>query len=307
MSALFDDPALFRSLLEELPIGIYVVDRQRRIRFWNRGAEHITGHLAYEVVGQCDTGHLLQPCDRQGRMLCDEHSPVAATLDHGQAQQFSAFYLHKNGHRVAVRIRIRPIFEHGDVIVGAINLFEEAFAFRDDGFGHLMYGCLDATTGVPAHRLTRAVLNECVAGVEQSHSAFGLLRVRVLGLNEFRSKHGPQSIVPFLRTTAQTLRHNLDSEDFLGRWGEDEFLAVLQSTSPMMVTAAAECIRRLLGQSEITWWGDRFQIEAEVQSVVVRPGDKLESLLGPLKSSNAAENAKAAGAGGMSVPGLSRG
>jgi GGDEF domain-containing protein len=86
-----------------------------------------------------------------------------------------------------------------------------------------MYGCLDASTGIPAHRLTRALLNECIAGMEESHLGFGLLRIRVLGLEEFRSKHGPQSIVPFLRTAAQTLRHSLDAENFLGRWGRTNF------------------------------------------------------------------------------------
>jgi GGDEF domain-containing protein len=190
------------------------------------------------------------------------------------------------------------------VIVGAINLFEEAFAFREDAFGPLMYGCLDSTTGVPSQRLTRAVLSECLAGVKESHSGFGLLRVRVLGLNEFRSKHGPESVVPFLRTTAQTLRHNLDSENFLGRWGEDEFLAVLQSASPMIVSATAESIRRLLSQSEITWWGDHFQIEAEVESTVVRLGDDLETLLSQMKPSHVAG---AAGAGGAPGSGPWRG
>lgn len=295
MSGLLDDPGVFRSLLEGLPVGVYVVDLEQRIRFWNRGAENITGHLAHEVVGQCDKGELLKPCDRQGRALSGDHSPVATTLSHGETQQYSAYYLHKNGHRIAVRTRIRPILEHGGAIAGAISLFEEAFAFREEAFGSLMYGCLDATTGVPSPRLSRAVLNECLAGVEESHSAFGLLRVRLLGLEEFRAKHGPQSIAPFLRATAQTLRQNLDAENFLGRWADDEFVAVLQSASPMMVTAAAEDIRCLLRQSEVSWWGDRFRIEAEVDSRVVRPGDKMESLwhgAGPSE-----RNAKAAGAG----------
>lgn len=279
MSKLFDDPIVFRSLLEDLPIGIYVLDRERRIRFWNHGAERLTGHLAHEVVGQCDSGHLLQPCDRHGHHLVDDHNPVAVTLHNGQAQQFSAFYLHKQGHRVAVKVRVRPILAHGDAIVGVVNLFEDAFAFREEAFGPLMFGCLDSATGVPSQRLTRAVLSECLAGIQESKSGFGLLRVRVLGLEEFRAKHGPQSVVPFLRTTAQTLRHNLDFENFLGRWGQDGFLAVLQSASPMRVAATAEFLRRLLRQSEVTWWGDHFPIEAEVTSTVVRLGDDLETLL----------------------------
>lgn len=86
----------------------------------------------------------------------------------------------------------------------------------------------------------------------------------MLGLEEFRSKHGPQSAVPFLRASAQTIRCRLSSEDFLGRWGEDEFLAVLHSASPVAVAATAESIWRLLSQSQISWWGDRFLVEAVV-------------------------------------------
>lgn len=297
MSALFEDPGLFRSLLEDLPIGVYVVDLEHRIRFWNRGAEQITGHLAHDVVGHHDTGHLLKPCDRQGRLLCDEHSPVNATLLHGAAQQFKAFYLHKNGSRLAVRVRIKPIFEHSDVIVGAVSLFEEAFAFREDSGSPLMFGCLDGSTGLPSARLTRAVLNESLASAEHSRAGFGVLRVRILGLDDFRARHGPQAIVPFLRTAAHTLRHNLDPENFVGRWEEDGFLAILQSGSPMAVAATAEFIRRLLSRSQISWWGDQFPINAELDSAVVGPGEQLPAILAaPLSGA-----AKAAVAGGGSA------
>jgi PAS domain S-box-containing protein len=290
MSGLLDDPGVFRSLLEDLPVGVCVVDVEQRIRFWNRGAEHITGHLAHEVVGHCEKGALLKPCDRQGRELNGEDSPMAVALRQGASQQYSAFYLHKHGHRVAVRTRIRPILEHGDAIVGAISLFEEAFAFREESIGPLMYGCLDPVTGVPSERLSRALLGECLAGLDQSRSSFGFLRVRVLGLEEFRAKHGPQSIVPFLRTTAQTVRHNLEAENFLGRWGETEFVAVLQTASPMLVAATAENIRCLLAQSEIYWWGDHFHIEAEVEGRVVRSREHLDLLVPAARAACASDH-----------------
>lgn len=289
MSNDFQDPKLFRSLLENLPVGIYVVDPGQRIRFWNAGAEHLTGYLSHEMVGRNEVDDLLKPCDRQGRRLSDEHSPIVATLRNGIPQQFVALYLHKNGHRLSVRVRVRPIFEHGDVIIGAITLFEEAFSFREDAVGALMYGCLDTQTGVPSRRLTRAVLLECLRGAEETHIGFGLVRVRILGLAEFASKHGPQSILPFLRATAQTLRHNLEAETFLGRWSEDEFLAVLPSGSPMVISATAERIRHLLDQSEVSWWGDHFHVEAEVEDRVVRPGETLQSLLGQAEAQRGGE------------------
>jgi two-component system, cell cycle response regulator len=268
----FDHPELYRSLLESLPIGVYILDWEMRVRFWNRGAEQLTGHLAHEAVGQNGAGHLLEPCDREGRVMSGDDCPVLATLTHGHAQQFTAFYRHKNGYRVAVRVRAQAILEHNDVIVGAIVLFEEAFGTGEQSSGPPTYGGLDPTTGIPSHRLTRAVLSECMAGMEQSRQGFGVLRVRVLGLDEFRSKHGIQSAIPFLRITAHTLRHSLNPENFLGRWGEDEFIAVLLSANPVAAAATAETLWSLVTHSEISWWGDRFPVAAVVSHTVARPG-----------------------------------
>ena len=254
-TTLFDHPELYRTLLESLPIGVYILDRERRVRFWNRRAEHLTGHLAHEAMGRDGTDHLLKSCDSRGRMLSGGDCPVTATLNHGHARPFTAFYLHKNGHRFVVRLRTHAILEHSDVIVGAIVLFEEA-APREETSGPALYGCLDPTTGIPSARLTRAVLAECMAGMEQSQQGFGMLRIRVLGLDEFRSKHG--------------LRHSLDSENFLGRWGEDEFIAVLPSASLVAADATAEKAWGLVSRSEVSWWGDRFPMEAVVSYTVAR-------------------------------------
>ena len=54
----FDNLGLFHTLLEELPLGIYLVDRNHRIRFWNRGAEQIVGHLSHDVVGRMCAEHI---------------------------------------------------------------------------------------------------------------------------------------------------------------------------------------------------------------------------------------------------------
>jgi PAS domain S-box-containing protein len=303
---LLDNPKLFRHLVEELPVGIYIVDRDGLIRFWNRGAESIIGRLSHEVVGHVFED-IVRACDRRGNSLVGERCPVTMTLSQRQPQHCTAFYLHKNGHRTAVRIRTRPILEYGDAMGGATILFEEAFVYREDSSAPPMYGCLDAATGVPSRRLTRAVLNECMAGMEESHIGFGMLRIRVLGLEEFRAKHGPQSVVPFLHTTAQTLRNSLDAENFLGCWGENEFLVVLPSASPMMVAMTSEILLNLLSHSEVSWWGDRFLVEAEVAYTVATAGSDLESLLREMKPAHSKGMAKAVAAAATNVAGRLRG
>lgn len=295
-SNFLDNPKLFRHLVENLPVGIYIVDQERRIRFWNHGAERLTGYLSHEVVGHV-LEDAMQICDRRGNPLQGENCPVTRTLSQRKAQQCNAFCLHKNGHRTAMRIRTQPILEYGDASGCATVLFEEAFVQREQASGPPMYGCLDATTGIPSRQLTRAVLNECMAGMEESHAGFGLLRIRLLGLEEFAAQHGPQSITPFLRTAARTLRNSLDAENFLGCWEANEFLAVLTSASPMMLAMTADVLWNLLSHSEILWWGDRFLIETEVSYKLATPGKDLASLLGEMTPAHARGEAKARAAG----------
>jgi len=292
----FDNHELYRSVLEELPAGVLLLDRHRRIRFWNRGAERLVGHLAHEAVGEDGAGPLLDPCDRKGHPLTGANSPVNATLHNGQAQQFAAYFRHKEGHRVAVRVQTKAMREHNDSVIGAMVLFEEWFGSREDSSDPPMYGCMDRATRIPSHQLTRAVLNECMAEMERSRKGFGLLRVRVLELDEFRAKHGIQSHLPFLRTAAFTLRHSLDPEMFIGRWGEDEFIVVLPTANPLTTVAASESVWNLINHSEVSWWGDRFPVQAVVMYTVAQPGDRLAALLNGLEPTHAAAAGRAIGA-----------
>jgi PAS domain S-box-containing protein len=291
----FDNPELYRSVLEGLPAGVFLVDCDRRIRFWNRAAERLVGYLAHEVIGEDGAGPLLDPCDRKGNALGGEDGPLNTTLNHRQAQYFVAYFRHKQGHRVAVRVRSRALKQQ-DLVIGAMVLFEESFVFRSESSGPPMYGCLDRETGIPSHQLTRAVLNECIAGMEQSRKGFGVLRVRILGLDEFRAKHGIQSHFPFLRSAAHTLRHSLDPEIFLGRWGEDEFIVVLPSANPATTLAASETAWSLITHSGVSWWGDHFPVQAVVMYAVAQPGDRLEPLLNALEPTHAAAAGRAMGA-----------
>src|SRR5271165_6572586 len=295
MSRFADDPAVYRTLLENLPLGVYILDRERRFRFWNRGAEQITGYLAHEVVGQSFGAHVLVPCDPHGRAPTDARCPVTAALLDGHSEPVRTFYLHKQGRRLAVEVWAVPILDGEEPAMGAVVVFQEvSSASRQEKAAPLLLSCLDATTGVPSHRLTRAVLSEFMAVLKESHGGFGLLKIRVLGLEEFSAKHGPDSVAAFLRTTAQTLRHSLDPGSFLGCWGEDGFVAVLDTASPAHVAAIAESIRRVIGQSEICWWGDRFLVKAEVGYAMAHAGDSVAVLLKEMKLCHAA---KAAGPG----------
>ena len=78
-----DDPEIYRSVLEHLGTGVYIVDRNRRVRFWNAGAEQITGFLRRDVVGRFLREHLLAVGDASKDLDSDPDDPVNLAIRDG--------------------------------------------------------------------------------------------------------------------------------------------------------------------------------------------------------------------------------
>ena len=104
-----DNPGLYRDVLDTIYDGVYFLDRQRKIFFWNKGAERITGYRAADVMGRSCADDILCHVDKQGRHLCREGCPAADVLNDGQRREAEVYLLHKNGYRKPVRIRVAPI------------------------------------------------------------------------------------------------------------------------------------------------------------------------------------------------------
>ncbi|HZJ03499.1 MAG TPA: PAS domain-containing protein, partial [Thermoleophilia bacterium] len=108
--ALIDgDPRLWSALLDDLSEGVYVTDRDRRILFWNQGAEAISGFDATRMVGSFCRDNLLVHVDEEGTELCGSSCPLEATMRDGRRREAHVFLHHSAGHRVPVHIRALPV------------------------------------------------------------------------------------------------------------------------------------------------------------------------------------------------------
>ena len=99
------DPFLSRVIVDNLEDGVYFVDPERRITYWNRGAENITGYSADRVVDHRCYDNLLNHVDSSGRVLCFSACPLAQTIRDGQPRESLVWLKHRDGHRKPVRLR----------------------------------------------------------------------------------------------------------------------------------------------------------------------------------------------------------
>lgn len=282
--SLLGEPDVFRFVLESLQAGVYLVDLSRRIVCWNDGAERISGYLRQDVVGRICGEKLFLHCDEQGAELCGS-CPLAQTMLDGKKREISVYLRHKSGHLVPVHVWCVPIRDsHGNVI-GASESFEERkpTVGSEVRFQELAaHGCLDTVTGLPTETFTRTRLREQLGRFSEHRLPFSILIISLADNKMFTAAHGHTAAERMLQSAAQTLSNVLRPTDFLGRWEGDQLLAILVGNHGM--GGRVQPLGKLVGLSQIHWWGDSVPVSVVLAGAEPEAGDTLESLLARAQS-----------------------
>jgi len=82
----------------------FAIDDAQKIVLWNQCAEKMTGHAAYETIGE-PCWRVLQGCDINGRNFCRPNCPVIKQIQRGDSPPaFNMLVTHNHGHTVPVNI-----------------------------------------------------------------------------------------------------------------------------------------------------------------------------------------------------------
>jgi diguanylate cyclase (GGDEF)-like protein/PAS domain S-box-containing protein len=276
-----EHPEIFRSVLEGLQTGVYLVDRDRRIVFWNDGAERITGYLRHEVVGRSCRDSLLDHCDNEGNLLCAKACPLTEAMRDGHPRDTQVYVRHRAGYRIAVQVHAMPLRDNHGGIIGAAESFDDQVGSsgRERRDSHLAaHGCLDSITGLANRGYSYVHLREQLEACTQFGIPFAVLCIQLDQLAHFTEVHGREATDALLRVVAHSIRNTLRGTDFVGRWTEDCFLAILSECEGEAVQKVGERIRRVVSCSSIQWWGDRLSITVSLGSATAPPGDTIEAL-----------------------------
>ncbi|HWZ54629.1 MAG TPA: diguanylate cyclase [Verrucomicrobiae bacterium] len=277
-----NDPEIYRSVLEHLETGVYIVDRNRRVRFWNEGAEQITGFLRQDVVGRFLREHLLAVGDASKALESDPDDPINLAFRDGKSTVVDVSILHKSGYRIPVVLRTNPIRNSRGAVVGVAESFERNRSASDWTRRQAMYadfGCMDSVTGLAAQSFMETQLRENLIAFGEHNIPFGILLIQVDHLDQFRATRGPGVVPTILRVVAQSLENCLRPTDLVGCWGENQFLAVLMECRESEVVRVGERVRKIISMAEIEWWGDRFSVTSPVGGAGCRAEDTVELLV----------------------------
>ena len=278
----FQDPDIYRNILDTLQIGVSVLDLEKRIVFWSDGAEQITGYSRMDVLGHSCTENILLHCNQNKCEMCNEKCPLMTALHDAQPGEAMTFIHHKSGYRIQAHVWAIPLRDKHGSIIGIIQTFEGEF----DGHGPdsndrsmKEHGFLDEITGLPNQAIMQSHLRETLGTFIELHIPFGIVCLATDDFSQFRAKYGQGAARSILQVLARTLRNTVWPTDVVGTWSDNQFLVILMGCGEKSLQDVSARILRMLSSATIKWWGEELSIAVSIGCTGAQPGDSVESIL----------------------------
>ncbi len=278
-----DEKDFYKAIIDNLYDGIYFVDRERVITYWNKGAERITGYSADQTVGRSCRDNLLNHVTANGIQLCLNNCPLAAVMQDGREREAEVFLHHKDGHRMPVVVRATAMRDSEGNIIGAIETFSSNVDVvntrRKLQILH-QAAMTDRLTGISNRRHLEGRLSAVIAEYQSSSAIAGLLFMDVDQFKQINDIYGHNVGDDILRMVAKTIRHAVRATDTVGRWGGEEFMAILYDVQDQGdLLAAANKIRAMVEYSRLDIDGQGLTVTVSVGGTLLSPDDSHDSLV----------------------------
>jgi diguanylate cyclase (GGDEF)-like protein/PAS domain S-box-containing protein len=275
------DSSFYRNILDSIYEGIYFVDQQRRITFWNKGAERITGFKSEEVVNKFCYHNILNHVDELGTRLCVNGCPLHATLLDGVERETSVYLHHKLGHRVPVKAHITMIKENG-IIVGAVETFvREGDEFQNDyrleELRTLAYQ--DQLTEIPNRRYLDGQLEYHIMIAQRAKFNVGVAFIDIDYFKKVNDIYGHSIGDEVLKMLAKTMKSATRSSDVIGRWGGEEFIIIFNHVSGPILFTVCEKVRMLAEASGLRVEDQEVKITISIGATMICQEDTIEKLI----------------------------
>jgi diguanylate cyclase (GGDEF)-like protein/PAS domain S-box-containing protein len=276
------DKQSYRRIIETLHEGLYFVDRERRITYWNRAAENISGFAAGEVVGRRCSDNILTHNDDEGKCLCLDQCPLAFTMEDGQAREATLYMHHRDGHRIPVSVRTSVLTDDNGAVIGGVELFSDvslsgAQELRVRELEKL--ALLDSLTQLANRSYLEREIQASIDEYRRQKIPFGVIFIDIDHFKRFNDAYGHDVGDEILKCVANSLLSNSRPFDLYGRWGGEEFIGLVKNCTAAELEAAGNRLRQLVENAYLMYQDEPLRVTISAGATVYREPESLDDLL----------------------------
>ena len=274
----------FSQVLETLSLGIFVLDAEGRIVFWNRWMENASGHSAGTTIGQSVFGLFPELETAVFRRS------LKSVLSFGNFVYFSQKV---HGHLLSLpplpgspagfeemeqHCVMGPIRQDGKIAYVYVQVEDMTEAVASERLLSSL-AMRDALTSAYNRRYFDRRLAEELERCKRYNRSLGLVMLDIDYFKHVNDRHGHQFGDAALREAVARWTQSLRSSDLVARYGGEEFCVLLPETGPEEGLALSERLRAAMATSEVSYRDIHARITVSAGAAFFREGDGPDDLL----------------------------
>lgn len=273
----------YREILDNLYDGIFFVNKEGCITYWNKGAANLTGYSSADVEGRnyCD---IFRPLDKNGNQFGEKNTcPIRRVLDLSTLSEIEAYICHKEGHLLPVSVRIAPVREVGLQYVVAVEIHScssPRYVMRQRLEELQELAMHDPLTGIANRRFVEISLAARLEELKRYGFDFSVMFIDVDHFKIVNDTHGHSVGDRILKMIGVSVANSLRTFDIIGRWGGEEFIVLLINPKREDLFKLSDRFRRLIENSALTIEnGEKVSVTVSIGATAAQIGDTVDLLV----------------------------
>jgi diguanylate cyclase (GGDEF)-like protein/PAS domain S-box-containing protein len=273
-AALQESETRFRTIFEEGPLGIAIVDLDYRFVQVNQAFCDMTGYRGDELAGLSFTD-ITHPED------IEIHTEQTTRMERGELDtlDIEKRYVRKDGQPIWVRVCVRLVRDAAGRPAYHLTMIQDITAQRRalQQIERMAYH--DVLTGLPNRRLLYDRLGQAIARARRYDGSVVVLSIDLDGFKLVNDRYGHAAGDAVLIETASRLRTALRDIDTVARMGGDEFVLMLADAAGVDAEQVCDRIEAALSQP-VPFAGHNLVVHPSIgRATLFEDGDTEDALI----------------------------
>lgn len=269
---LADEKERLNVTLSSIGDGVISTDADGRVTFMNPTAEEMTGWRSGDAEGEA-VATVFNIINEKTRAPAP--NPVAMCMSQQRPVQFDddVTLVGRDGRRTHIRDSAAPVRTRDGRTIGAVLVFQDMTQNRAQQQKLAHSAAHDALTGLPNRQAFERALTSACASVAQEKRTHAICFIDLDRFKRVNDTAGHAAGDALLRRVGEAISANRRSQDFVARFGGDEFALILSDCPLDAAEQIAQQVIDAIAGIRFTWQGRDYSVGASIGVAGIGQGE----------------------------------
>jgi len=272
---------VLEKLLNNLSFGVFVLDESLKILFWSKGSQKITGYSSKELSGKSFEDISILEVYQKNKEI-NFKNLIKDKINKRKDLVVVAYLRHKDNYRFPIEIHFFCFFDEDEQKTAQVGIF---FILDMVLYTKKLIKSLkekankDFLTSLPNRRFLEYLINKKIGEFSRYDLKFGLILLDIDNFKSINDCLGHSSGDLVLKEFSTLIKKNLRSCDYFGRWGGDEFIAIILNVDMEQLKIISDKLVETIRKKTFKEKKFKFNIFVSAGYTLIKKDDTIDTIL----------------------------